>query len=101
MGEWRYSSTILKHGTRCRLVSFMTQQLYPQGAAPGTHCIWSWEGPRAGLDPVEERNISCPASFSARKINTFIIIPYLHIRTTGMTDVNTKIALTLKQCLIL
>jgi hypothetical protein len=33
--------------------------------APGTHLIWDWVGPRAGLDAVK-RNISCPC----RKSNT-------------------------------
>jgi hypothetical protein len=36
-------------------VSFMPQPLYPGERAPGTHCIGSWMGLRAGLDDVEKR----------------------------------------------
>jgi hypothetical protein len=32
----------------------------PGGSVPSAHCIGGWVGPRAGLDTVEWREISCP-----------------------------------------
>jgi hypothetical protein len=57
MVEWRYSSIILNLGTGW---SFTPQPVYPRGErASGTHCIGGWVGPRAGLDGVQRRWISC------------------------------------------
>jgi hypothetical protein len=59
MGEWKYNSTILaldggewSASLSCRFT--------PREAAPGTRCIGGWLGPRAGLDIMEKRQISCP-----------------------------------------
>jgi hypothetical protein len=58
MGEWKYSSTILKLDIRWRwVVSFTPQPLYPGETAPGTLWIGGWVGPRTGLDDVERRKI--------------------------------------------
>jgi hypothetical protein len=55
-GEWRYSFTILELSTRWRWVTSFT----PGERAACTHWIGGWEGPRAELDVVENRKISCP-----------------------------------------
>jgi hypothetical protein len=58
MGEWRYSSTLLDLGTRCRwVVSFILLLLHPWKRAPGTHWIGGWVRPRVDLDSVEKRKI--------------------------------------------
>jgi hypothetical protein len=56
--EWRYRSTILDLGTRCRWVVILTLLLlYSWERAPCTHWIGGWVGPRAGLDAVEKRRV--------------------------------------------
>jgi hypothetical protein len=60
MGEWRYSSTILTSaidGGKWS-VSRLSRFTLEEGAA-STHWIGDWVGPRAGLDTVECRKISC------------------------------------------
>jgi hypothetical protein len=55
MGEWRYSSTIIDLGIRCRsVVSFTPLPFYPRERSLGNHYIGSCVGPRAVLDAVEK-----------------------------------------------
>jgi hypothetical protein len=59
MGEWRYSSIILNHGTTWRwMVSFMLLPLYSGEETPVTHWLWGWVGSSARLDVMEKRKIS-------------------------------------------
>jgi hypothetical protein len=61
MGEWRYSSTILDLGNRwMRVVKFTPGPLNPGDRATGTQWIGGWVGHTAGLDLMEEREISFP-----------------------------------------
>jgi hypothetical protein len=61
MGEWRYSSTILDFGTRCRrVVSFTPRPLYSLGKSTQFRWISGWIGPTVELDAVEKRKVSCP-----------------------------------------
>jgi hypothetical protein len=61
VGEWMYSCAILDLSTVWRwAVSFMPWPIYPWAGAPSIHWIGDWVGPRASLDPVKKRNISCP-----------------------------------------
>jgi hypothetical protein len=56
-----YSSNLLDHDTARRLVaSFTPRQIYPRKRARGTHWIGGWIGPRACLEAVEKKKISCP-----------------------------------------
>jgi hypothetical protein len=49
VGEWRYSSTFLDLGTRCRwVVSLHPRRFSPGEIAPGTHCV----GGCVGSEPV-------------------------------------------------
>ena len=41
------------------LTSFTSRPLYCRGKIPGTHCTGDWVGPRAGLNGVDKRKISC------------------------------------------
>jgi hypothetical protein len=59
--KWRYHFTILNLCTRhSGAVSFMPWLLYPKETTPHTHCVEGWMDPRAGLDAVPKRAISCP-----------------------------------------
>jgi hypothetical protein len=61
MGDWRYSPTILDLGTRWKwVVHFKPQTLYHRGRVPGTHWIGGSVGPKAGMDAVEQTDISSP-----------------------------------------
>jgi hypothetical protein len=54
-GVWRYS-----FGTRWKwMASFTLRRFYLGERAPGTYWIGGCVAPRAGLDAVEKRNISC------------------------------------------
>jgi hypothetical protein len=56
-----YSSILLDLDTARRLmVSFTPRPLYPRNRARGTHWIRGWVGPRACLEAVKKRKISCP-----------------------------------------
>jgi hypothetical protein len=58
-GEWRYSSTVIDLGTRWRwVVRFTPRPLYSRRKSHW-YRLAGWEVPRAGLDAVEKRNISC------------------------------------------
>jgi hypothetical protein len=47
---------IYKLSTRWRWVaSFAHRLIYPAVTAAGTHSVWGWVGPRAGLDAVAKR----------------------------------------------
>jgi hypothetical protein len=68
MGEWRHTSIILDS-----LVSFKPS---PHRFTPGTHWTGVSVDPRAGLDAVEYRKISCPSRESnlsrpARRLSLF------------------------------
>jgi hypothetical protein len=43
-------------------VNFMPQPLYPKEIVPNTHCIGGWVGRRAGMDAVDNKKKSVPAS---------------------------------------
>jgi hypothetical protein len=61
MKEWRYSSIIFDLGTRWRrVVNLITLLLYRQGNSPWRYSIGRWVGPRASLDAVKKKKISCP-----------------------------------------
>jgi hypothetical protein len=49
----------------------------PWEIAPGTHWIWGWMGPIAGLDAVEYRKMSCPCRESnpGRPDSSLVDIP--------------------------
>jgi len=62
MGEWRYSfqsflTSVLGgvEWTGSRPMRFTLGIRYP-----GTHWIWGWVGPRAGLGAVAKRKINVP-----------------------------------------
>jgi hypothetical protein len=62
MGEWKYSSTILDLGTRCRWVfSFTLRLLYPRGSRPRYPLARRLGGPqsRSGRRG-EEKNLALP-----------------------------------------
>jgi hypothetical protein len=61
MGEYMYSSTTLNLSTRWRfVVSFTSLPLYPRRKIPRYPLNRRLVGPKAGLDAVEMRQISCP-----------------------------------------
>jgi hypothetical protein len=59
MVEWRYSSTILDLGTRCRqVVGFTPRPFYPLGKSPLVPIVvGGWVGPKAGLGVMKKREI--------------------------------------------
>jgi hypothetical protein len=83
---WMYCSTICRHsvyvGVEAYLHSLLTSTLYGRQwsalrcgrftiwvRAPGTHLVGGWLGPRAGLEVLENRNISCPCRESKHDIS--------------------------------
>jgi hypothetical protein len=55
MEEWMYRSTFPDLDTCWRWqVSFTPLLLYPVERSRGTHWIWGWVDPRAGLDSIEK-----------------------------------------------
>jgi hypothetical protein len=75
----KLSLVLIKHhsmkyvGVEVQLHSFLTSEpdggewsalrsvcFTPREIATGIHCIRGWVGPRAGMDAITERNISCP-----------------------------------------
>jgi hypothetical protein len=60
MGEWSYECSILDLDTRWkRVISFTPQPLYPQIRTPSMLCIRGQVTPRASLDAVKKREMSC------------------------------------------
>jgi hypothetical protein len=56
MGDWKYSSTIINLGNKCRrVVSFTLRPLYHFEIYTGTHWIGDSVGLIAGLDATEMR----------------------------------------------
>jgi hypothetical protein len=74
------TSTILDFGTRWRwVVSFTSRPLpSPRERAISTHWVGDWVGPRASLDVMEQRNISCPHRESNPGCPNGGVIPPLH-----------------------
>jgi hypothetical protein len=54
------------------VVNIVPWLLYPRERATGAHWIGSWVGPRASLDDLEKRTISCPCQDS----NPGLLSPY-------------------------
>jgi hypothetical protein len=74
MGEWRYSSTILDHGTRWRwVISFTPRLLYPWGKRPRYPLDRRLGGPQSlSVRCGEEQNLA-PAGTRARAVHPVAI----------------------------
>jgi hypothetical protein len=74
VGKWKYSSTTLNLGTRCRwMVSFTLRPLYCRGRSPRYVFCRNLRGHQSRLDAVGNRNISWPCQES--NTNTSAISP--------------------------
>jgi hypothetical protein len=65
----------------------------PGGTPPGTNCIGGWVGPRAGLDAVKRRKISCPCRES--NPSSFVV----QYRIMGSL-INDELEIILKQAVV-
>jgi hypothetical protein len=59
------------------MVSFIPGRFALGETAPGTHWIWGLVGPRAGMDSMEKKKISCPfqESIPGRPAYSLVAIP--------------------------
>jgi hypothetical protein len=60
MGEWVLSSIILTLALDGEWSVLRPGRFLPGERAPSTRCIGDWVAPRADLDAVEKRMLSCP-----------------------------------------
>lgn len=108
MKEWRYTSIILKFGTRWSwVVSFMLLLLCPWGYKPQYPLARDWVGPRAGLDCTEREKSIAPVGNQTVVVqprrythsalpatNSLLVYKILHLSACSLLSLHAKITVT-------